>query len=227
MMGFKKRNFFLSDRSQDLSQNHKFKHYCMNFKTLLLFSIAILLMSCATNAPDEQDASMALPHSKDMPKQKLSAAAKQKLLKATGKDVERLSLMTFQNLINSNDKDKLYIYNFWATWCKPCIKEMPYFELLQNAYPDKVKVVFVSLDHPQKIQKKVLPFIREKEITAEVVLIENFGDKEIQAINENWDGAIPATLFVNNQKDVRDFRQQEFEFDELKAVISPYLMMID
>ncbi|NJN77305.1 MAG: TlpA family protein disulfide reductase [Saprospiraceae bacterium] len=184
-------------------------------------------MSCAENAPDQQDASMALPHSKNMPEQELSQADKQKLLDATGKSVERLSLMTFQNLINSNDQDKLYIYNFWATWCKPCIKEMPYFELLQNAYPEKVEVIFVSLDDPKKIQEQVLPFIREKEITAEVVLIEKFGDKEIRAINEGWDGTIPATLFVNNKKGVRDFRQQEFTFAELKAVISPYLMTID
>jgi|AntRauTorckE5430_2_1112549.scaffolds.fasta_scaffold01691_2 thiol-disulfide isomerase/thioredoxin len=182
-------------------------------------------MSCTRNAPDEQDASMALPHSKDMPEQELSDAEKQKLLEATGKDVQRMSLMTFQNLINSNNKDKLYVYNFWATSCKPCIEEMPYFELLQNAYPEKVEVIFVSLDDPNKIKTQVLPFIREKEITAEVVLIEKFGDAEIQAISEEWDGTIPATLFVNQQKNVRDFRQQEFTFAELKAVISPYLMM--
>jgi thiol-disulfide isomerase/thioredoxin len=205
----------------------RFKKLLMNIKTLLLFSIFVLFMNCAKNAPDEQDASMALPHSKDMPAQELSDAEKQKLLEATGKEVQRLSLMTFQNLINSNNKDKLYIYNFWATWCKPCIEEMPYFELLQNAYPEKVEVIFVSLDDPKKIKKQVLPFIREREITAEVVLIEKFGDAEIQAISEDWDGTIPATLFVNNQKDVRDFRQQEFTFGELKAVISPYLMMID
>jgi thiol-disulfide isomerase/thioredoxin len=199
----------------------------MNFKTMLLFSILILFISCAENAPDEQDASMALPHSKNMPEQELSETEKQKLLEATGKEVERLSLMTFQNLINSNNKDKIYIYNFWATWCKPCVEEMPYFELLQNAYPDKIEVVFVSLDDPNKIKEQVLPFIREKKITAEIVLIEKFGDAEIQAISENWDGTIPATLFVNQQKGVRDFRQQEFTFGELKAVISPYLMMLD
>lgn len=200
----------------------------MNFKTLLLFSLLfVLITSCDDNSPDEQDVSMALPHSKNMPVEEMSKAEKQKLVEAKGKNVERLSLMSFQNLIQSNDKDKLYIYNFWATWCKPCIEEMPHFEAIATAYPDKVEVIFVSLDNPKIIQDKILPFIREKEIASEVVLIENFGDEEIKAISEDWDGGIPATLLINNKRGVKDFRQQEFTFAELQAVVSPYLMMID
>lgn len=199
----------------------------MNFKILLLFSLLLLIISCDNNAPDEQDASMALPHSKNLPEQERSEAEKQKLLNATGKDVEALSFMEFQNLIKSNDKDKLYIYNFWATWCKPCVEEIPHFESFAMAYPEKVEVIFVSLDNPAKIQEEVQPFVREKEITSEVVLLENFGDEQIAAMNPDWDGAIPASLFVNHQKGVQDFRQQSFTFAELKAVLSPYLMMID
>lgn len=200
----------------------------MNFRILLFFSLVILsVIGCGDNAPDEQDVSMALPHSKDMPEQEMSEAEKQKLVEATGKTVERLSLLTFQNLIKSNDKDKLYIYNFWATWCKPCIEEMPHFEAIAKAYPDKVEVIFVSLDNPKKVESQILPFIREKEIASEVVLIENFGDEEIKAISEDWDGGIPATLLINNKRGVKDFRQQEFTFAELQAVVSPYLMMID
>lgn len=195
---------------------------------LLLFSLLLCLtISCDTNKPDEQDASMALPHSKDMPEQEMSEAEKQKLLEAKGKNVEALSFLEFQNLIKSNNKDKLYIYNFWATWCKPCIEEIPHFESFAIAYPDKVEVIFVSLDNPAMLEKEVQPFVREKEITSEVVLLENFGDEQIAAVNEDWDGAIPATLFINNQKSISDFRQQSFDFAELKTVLTPYLMTVD
>lgn len=196
----------------------------MSKKLLLLIPIVLLLLSCENNAPDEQDASLALPHSKDFPEQELSEADKEKINNAKGKTVELLSFLKFQNLMNANDKDKLYIYNFWATWCKPCIEEMPYFEALQKAYPNKIEVVFVSLDDPKLLKDKVIPFIRERKIISEVVLVENFGDKQIEAISTVWDGAIPATLILNKSKGIVDFRQQEFTFSELKALVSPYLL---
>jgi thiol-disulfide isomerase/thioredoxin len=196
----------------------------MSKKLLLLLFPILLLLSCENNAPDEQDASLALPHSKDLPEQELSEADKQKINNAKGKTVELLSFFKFQNLINANDKDKLYIYNFWATWCKPCIEEMPYFENLQKAYPNKIEVIFVSLDDPKLLKDKVIPFVRENEIINEVVLVENFGDKQIEAISADWDGAIPATLILNKVKGIEDFRQQEFTFSELKALVSPYLL---
>ncbi len=199
----------------------------MNIKILLLSSLLLLIFNYNNDESDKQDASMASMYSKDMPEQEISEAEKQKLLEATGKDVEALSFMEFQNLIKSNDKDKLYIYNFWATWCKPCVEEIPHFESLAMTYPEKVKVIFVSLDNPAKIQEKVQPFVKEKGITSEVILLKNFGDEQIAAINKDWDGAIPASLFVNHQKGVNDFRQQSFTAEELKTALTPYLVMID
>jgi len=166
-----------------------------------------------------------LPHSKDLPEQELSEADKAKINNAKGKTVELLSFLKFQNLINANDKDKLYIYNFWATWCKPCIEEMPYFETLQKAYPNKIEVVFVSLDNRKLLKDKVIPFVRERKIISEVVLVEGFGNDQIETISTEWDGAIPATLIINKVKGIEDFRQQEFTFEELKALVSPYLII--
>ena len=199
----------------------------MNIKILLLSSLLLLIFNYNNDESDKQDVSVASLYSKAMPEQKISEAEKQKLLEATGKDVEALSFMEFQNLIKSNDKDKLYIYNFWATWCKPCVEEIPHFESLAMTYPKKVKVIFVSLDNPAKIQEKVQPFVKEKGITSEVILLKNFGDEQIAAINKDWDGAIPASLFINHQKGVNDFRQQSFTAEELKTALTPYLVMID
>jgi len=196
----------------------------MNKQILLILTIFVFLLSCENNAPDEQDVSLALPHSKDLPEQELTEADKEKINNAKGKTVELLSFLKFQNLINANDKDKLYVYNFWATWCKPCIEEMPYFETLQSAYPNKVEVIFVSLDDPSLLKDKVIPFVREKKIISEVVLVENFGNDQITAISEDWDGAIPATLIINKAKGINDFRQQEFTFAELRALVAPYLL---
>lgn len=54
----------------------------------------------------------------------------------------------------SNGKDTFYVVNYWATWCAPCIKELPYFDQLQKAHKDKpVKVLLVSLDFPSRYKK--------------------------------------------------------------------------
>ena len=57
------------------------------------------------------------------------------------------------------DNDTTYVVNFWATWCKPCVAELPYFEQLTETYKgQKVKVLLVSLDFSKQIESKLLTF---------------------------------------------------------------------
>ena len=54
------------------------------------------------------------------------------------------------------ENDTLYVVNFWATWCKPCIKELPAFEKINSEYKSqKVKVLMVSLDFPEHMEKQL------------------------------------------------------------------------
>ncbi len=94
--------------------------------------------------------------------------------------------------------DKTYVINFWATWCAPCVKELPYFEKLKTEYADKnVEVLLVSLDFPKQVEKKLIPFINKKKLKSEVVLLDDINeDVWIKAIDETWSGALPATLFT-------------------------------
>lgn len=74
------------------------------------------------------------------------------------------------------ENDTVYVINFWATWCAPCIKELPYFEKLHTDNK-KIKVIFVSLDSQKDLEKKLIPFVEKKKITAEVLLL---SDKDLQ-----------------------------------------------
>ena len=119
--------------------------------------------------------------------------------------------------------DKIYIINFWATWCAPCVKELPYFEKINKEYADRnVEVLLVSLDFPKQVEKKLIPFINRKKIASEVVLLDDINeDFWIKAIDENWSGAIPATIIYNNNK--RKFYEQSFDYETLEIELKTFL----
>ena len=127
----------------------------------------------------------------------------------------------FEKAILKED-DNTYVINFWATWCAPCIKELPYFEKLHTDNP-KVKVILVSLDSRKDLEKKLIPFVNRKKITTQVVLL---SDKDYNAwldkIDASWSGAIPATLMLNGRRKL--FAEREFEsFPELNGYVNAFI----
>lgn len=113
--------------------------------------------------------------------------------------------------------DTTYVVNFWATWCGPCIAELPAFEQINKENTNKpVKVLLVSLDFKSKLNTAVIPFVVKNNIKSEVFII-NEPDQQtfIEKVDQNWSGAIPATLFVNSKKNIRSFYEKEFTFEEL------------
>jgi len=123
---------------------------------------------------------------------------------------QRVDVINFEQLseIMTQDNDTTYVINFWATWCKPCVAEMPYFEALHDQTRDQaVKVILVSLDFPSQLESRVIPFVEKRELKPQVVLLDA-GDpnKWIDRVDPSWSGAIPATLFYrgNNRKFVED-----------------------
>ena len=115
--------------------------------------------------------------------------------------------------------DTTYVVNFWATWCRPCIKELPYFEEIRENYSEeKVKVLLVSLDFPDKIKAQVIPFIQKNNIKSEVILLDDAdANNWIPKVSEEWSGAIPATIIYKNNE--RKFYEQSFTYQELKNEI--------
>ena len=125
-------------------------------------------------------------------------------------------------LLEKND-GKTYIVNFWATWCAPCVKELPYFEKINQDYSDKnVEVLLVSLDFPKQVEKKLIPFINKRKLKSEVVLLDTENnDIWIKSIDIKWSGAIPATLIYNKNK--RKFYEQSFDYKTLETELNTFL----
>jgi thiol-disulfide isomerase/thioredoxin len=111
-----------------------------------------------------------------------------------------------------SDKNTIYMVNFWATWCAPCVKELPHFEKL-NSENKNVKVVLVSLDFKEQFESKLLPFLKRKSIKSEVVLLTDKDyNRWLPIVDKDWSGSIPATLIINKGKKV--FVEKIFSSDQ-------------
>ncbi|MCP4456917.1 MAG: TlpA family protein disulfide reductase [Cytophagales bacterium] len=134
-------------------------------------------------------------------------------------DVKVMKFPKLQKKILTADAP-LTIFNFWATWCGPCVREMPHFDRYANN-PD-VKVYLISLDFEGEIEK-VKKFVMKKGIKSEVIhLNEKDYDSYMAKVSNEWTGAIPATLFVDEWGKTY-FHENEFTKDELDKAIKKYL----
>ena len=118
--------------------------------------------------------------------------------------------------IFSQDNDSTYLINFWATWCIPCVQELPHFEtLLKKHQSQKLSVKLVSLDFIDKVDKSLFPFLKKKKLKSEVLLLADDNANEwIDKVDSNWSGALPATVIYN--KNGRRFFEKSFTFEELE-----------
>lgn len=108
------------------------------------------------------------------------------------------------------DTETLYVVNFWATWCAPCVKELPHFETLyQNNKNQNIKIILVSLDFKNQIDTKLKNFIKKKNYSSQIIVLtdKNYNNW-LGKVDENWSGSIPATLLLKGDK--RLFKEEEF-----------------
>lgn len=118
--------------------------------------------------------------------------------------------------------DKIQVINFWATWCAPCVEELPAFEKLQANYEDDIEVTLVSLDDVEKLKTKVNPFLTKENILSTVYLLDDpYAAEWIPMVDAHWDGAIPVTLIKS--KDKSRFYNTEFTYDELEKALKTFL----
>ena len=121
--------------------------------------------------------------------------------------------------------DTVYLVNFWATWCAPCVKELPAIKAVEKKYSNqKFKVLLVSLDVPSQLNSRLIPFIRNNQISSEVILLDDPDQNTwIDKVDKQWSGEIPFTLIYG--KNFRDTYSQPFSFQSLDSIINHKIQM--
>jgi thiol-disulfide isomerase/thioredoxin len=138
------------------------------------------------------------------------------------KKINKIQVVNFDQLepyLHQNN-DTIYLVNFWATWCAPCIRELPAIKAVEEKYAnEKFKVLLVSLDFPKELKSRLEPFVKSKNITSDVFLLDDPNQNRwIDKIDANWTGEIPFTLIYG--KHFRESYSQTFTFEELNSIIN-------
>ncbi len=140
-------------------------------------------------------------------------------------NIPKWKITDIEKYIAAKNEDILVI-NFWATFCKPCVAEIPSFIKITDKYKDAhVKLLLVSLDLPSAYPAKIAVFAKKQQFNTNIVwLDETDADYFCPRVDKKWSGSIPATLMVNTKTGYKKFFEDELKADvfekELKEVMS-------
>lgn len=163
-------------------------------KLTLLSAAAAALLTLSTGAVASETPAVATADASTTPS--LSTA----LFPPAGTVRVEDSPEAIKRLVKEHGADVLVV-NFWATWCGPCVEELPYFVNLAKRYPEsKVRVVGLSLDFPDQIETGVVPFLRKRGIPySNVIVYVDDPQQVIEQFSKDWSGELPATFFFDRQ----------------------------
>ena len=146
---------------------------------------------------------------------------------ATATSAQNVAVVRFSALQQrlARPSDTTYVVNFWATWCAPCVKELPNFEQIRSAYAgQKVKVLLVSLDYASQLNKKIKPFVRQRGLKLEVLVLNEPDPNDwLAQVDAKWSGALPFTLIFNNKTKQRATFERALTKAELTAAMRKFL----
>lgn len=122
---------------------------------------------------------------------------------------KKVDIVKFEHLqkVLNEVSDTTVVLHFWATWCRPCMEELPFFEELNTVYnPQKIKFILVSMDFVKDAETSLKSILERNKIKSKVVLLDEPDyNSWIDLIDKEWSGMIPATLLLNTNMRKRKF----------------------
>ena len=183
----------------------------MQTKQSLLFSVFLIFLSVLlTTGCSNSDTIVQAEEAKQSPEKKST--------------VSLVTLQEVQKALEKN-KGKVSIVNLWATWCPPCVAEIPHLsEFYREMDPEKVAFTAISLDDPQSAEKVVPLFQQKKKVPFDILVLK---EPDIDALgkllNKQLSGSIPNTLVYNSQGKLVKFWEGGISKSDLEGVVKPLL----
>lgn len=145
-------------------------------------------------------------------------------LQVQSQKIEYIKVPELEKILKNID-NKLFVINFWASWCSPCVKELPIFEKVSKEYdPAIVEFIMVSLDFPSQLETQLIPFLKKNKVSLKVaVMMDVDYNSWIDKVDVSWQGEIPATLIFNNMKKRKHFSPGEVDESGLRRMINDLL----
>ena len=137
---------------------------------------------------------------------------------------QEVEVVKFDEIVKilENDTDKVKVVNFWATWCGPCVRELPNFEAINKKYSN-VEVILVNLDFVEGLDK-VKHFVAKKELKSKVILLDEIDyNTWIDKVSPEWSGAIPSTIIISPLASHKKFLEGELTAYELESELQLFL----
>ncbi len=137
---------------------------------------------------------------------------------AQSQQIPKWKITDVENYI-ATSKDEVLVINFWATFCKPCVAEIPSFIKITDQYKaNNVKLLLVSLDLPSYYPAKIASFAKQRKFNTNISwLNETNADYFCPKVDSTWSGSIPATLIINRKTGYRKFVEEEMEAKDFEA----------
>ena len=121
--------------------------------------------------------------------------------------------------------DTTYIVNFFASWCAPCVKELPDFvRFAEERKSEKIRLLLVSVDFQKDYRKALQPIMEKLHVAQPVFQLQDANDPDwISEIDPTWSGGIPATLFINSHQKYARLFAEPLTFDLLSQTLRSIL----
>ncbi|MBS1517674.1 MAG: TlpA family protein disulfide reductase [Bacteroidetes bacterium] len=131
---------------------------------------------------------------------------------------------TLDSIISEN-KGKVILFNYWATWCRPCVEEFPDIMKLNEKYKNKdFKLIFVSLDFGEDFKSEIQDFLKKNGVDF-VTYYNNFKKDEelLDYVDKNWEGGIPGTFVYDKNGKLQTSMIGKHNFKDFKSAVDKYL----